>query len=249
MAMIAAIAVFAPARAAAQSREVVELFEQGLAAYREGRYEDAAALFERAHEMEVVPDLSYNRARALENLGRAGEAAAAYRLYLEEMPDAPDRRGIEERIRTLDARAAEARRLEEARARLDEERARLERERTSAAPPAAPRGGRSFEPAPWAVLGSGVAVVVAGAVVAAVAQATHDRAAGRDLSQVESDRLEAEANDLAIAANVVMAVGGLAAAIGFFWSIADLFGGGGERPAAAPVVSLGPGSIAVSGAF
>src|SRR5690349_20152073 len=111
--------------AAAQSHEVVELFECGTEAYRAGRYEEAADLFARAHEIEAVPDLTYNLARSLENLGRHAEAAVAYRRYLVESPDAEDRLGIEERIHTLEARETERQRLADERDRLLAERARL----------------------------------------------------------------------------------------------------------------------------
>ena len=243
--LAAALAVLVPpCSACAQSREVVQLFEQGLAAYREGRFEEAAGLFERAHAIEAIPDLTYNRARALENLGRLEEAAAAYRLLLEENPQTDDRRGIEERIRVLDARVGDAQRLEEERARLEEERARLEEERAArAAPPAASEGSG---PWPWIVAGTGAALIAAGAITGGLALDAHDRAASRELTQPESASLESQSNDLALATTVLFVAGGAIAGAGLVWGIVEATT---ARPGPSAAVTLLPGGLSVRGTF
>jgi tetratricopeptide (TPR) repeat protein len=190
----------------AQSREVVELFERGLEAYRAGRYEEAVTLFSDAHAIEPVADLTYNRARALENLGRAGDAADAYELYLEENPTVPDRPGIERRIEALRARALEAQRLEQRASHVAE-----------VAPPQTEERSSGPGPWPWIVGGSGVVVAGAGGVLAGLARAAHDRAASPDARQPDSLADEREANDLAVVANVLFAAGGAIFAGGLLW--------------------------------
>src|SRR5688572_10884648 len=139
LALVLTMVLAAPAMA--QSPDVVALFEDGLAAYRDGRYEDAEALFSRAHALEPIADLTYNRARALENLGRFGDAADAYETFLAESPSATDRTGIEARIASLRARDDEERRLAE-----ENEALRRERDALSERPVTEPR---AEDPAPW----------------------------------------------------------------------------------------------------
>lgn len=241
-------AMLAPATAHAQAPRVVELFERGLVAYREGRFAEAAALFAEAHDIEPIADLTYNRARALENLGRLRDAAAAYRLFLEESPASTDRRGIEERIRALEERAAEAERLEEERARLAQERERLAEERARAAvrsttePPRASAG-----PWPWVVAGAGALTLGAAGLTGWLAQDTHDRARSLERTQPESERLEAEAQDLAVVTNVLLIAGGVITLGGVVWGVIDLASSGPGSPSVA--LQLGPAGATLRGTF
>jgi tetratricopeptide (TPR) repeat protein len=197
--------------ARAQSPEVVALFERGLEAYRAGHYEEAAALFAEAHAIEPVADLTYNRARALENLGRLAEAADAYALYLEENPSADDRAGIERRIETLRERA-----------RAEREGAERERE------PTAPPRHDTVEPAsgasawPWIVLGTGLATAGSGGVFAGLAQAAFDRASAPGATQMDSVADEQRANEFAQVSTVLFIAGGAIAAGGLVWLIIEL---------------------------
>ncbi|MDQ3037156.1 MAG: tetratricopeptide repeat protein [Myxococcota bacterium] len=227
---------------------MVGLFEQGLEAYRDGRFEEAAELFGRAHAIEPVPDLSYNLARALENAGRHEEAAAAYRRYLDERRDAPDRRGIEERIRGLEERAREAQRLARERERLETERVRLARARALDTE----RGPDDPGAWPWLVAGSGAAAMIAGGITGALAQSTHERASSRDISQEESDALESEASALATATNALLIGGGALLAAGATWGIVALAlrnGAGAQRDAATITLLPLPGGLSASGRF
>jgi tetratricopeptide (TPR) repeat protein len=131
-ALLGAIAAVAPCRALpwaqvaeAQRRpprdpreaQARALFEQGQAAYEEGRYEEAINAFEQAHALSARPLLLYNIANAQERLGLLREALENLRYYLEDAP-ADERPVLERRIRGLEDRvrrqqAEEARRQEE----------------------------------------------------------------------------------------------------------------------------------------
>jgi iron complex outermembrane receptor protein len=76
----------------------------GISYYDEGRYADAAREMEAAYSLKPLPDLLYNVAQCYERLNRLGDAAGAYRKYLEGKPGAEDRKSIEARIANLDER-------------------------------------------------------------------------------------------------------------------------------------------------
>ena len=84
----------------------LELYETGVAAYEEGRYEDAVEAFREAHELSPRPLLLYNLANAEERLGHHREAADALAEYLPDA-DIDERAQIETRIRNLRLRVAE----------------------------------------------------------------------------------------------------------------------------------------------
>lgn len=82
--------------------EALEAFEAGLTAVGENRMDDAEAAFvEAVEEHADFPEAEFNRALVLEQLGRAMEAAEAYRAYLRLRPDAPDGIRVSERIGQL----------------------------------------------------------------------------------------------------------------------------------------------------
>jgi tetratricopeptide (TPR) repeat protein len=79
-------------------------YERGEAAYAGARYEAALVEFEEAYRLSHRPALQYNLAVCHERLSQLEGAITAYRSYLADTPDAPDRAGIEARVRELTAR-------------------------------------------------------------------------------------------------------------------------------------------------
>lgn len=80
----------------------LEAFARGVAAVGEGRWDDAVEAFVAASAAHAdFPEAEFNRAVALETLGRGVEAADAYRAYLDLRPDAPDAIRVSERIGQL----------------------------------------------------------------------------------------------------------------------------------------------------
>lgn len=80
----------------------LEAFGNGVAAAGEGRWAAAEENFLAASAAHAdFPEAEFNRAVALESLGRGVEAADAYRAYLDLRPDAPDAIRVSERIGQL----------------------------------------------------------------------------------------------------------------------------------------------------
>lgn len=80
-----------------------EHFETGRELFEAGRYREAVAEFARANAIAASPLNQYNIALCHDRLGNADAAIRAYRTYLEQMPDAANRRDVEARISALEA--------------------------------------------------------------------------------------------------------------------------------------------------
>ncbi len=91
----------APKDAEAKARAQA-LFERGIAAYKEGRFKDAIDSFLDAHREYPSPTLSFNAARAYEQMGDNAGALGFYREYLRQSPNASDKPRVEERIADLE---------------------------------------------------------------------------------------------------------------------------------------------------
>lgn len=230
----------------------VRLYERSEALYQEGRFDEAIELLREAYATFPDPTLLYNLARAEEARGDLGPAIEAYERFLAAAPDSPDRGAIEGRIASLRQQVAErerlaeeARREEEARRRAEERLAR-ERARERERPPPPPPNGVS--PLPWIVAGVGVAGIATGAVFGAFALARHDDATAEP-SQVESDRLQKEAESFATMSTVALVAGAILTAGGVTWGVLDLVGAGGDEASAAARLELAPTGVRLSGAF
>jgi tetratricopeptide (TPR) repeat protein len=100
-----ALSSTAPAHAQAPSAEgqaearrsaAKEKFDQGVAAYKEQRYQDAVKLFQEADALQPSAPLSFNVARSFENLNDTSGALRWYRDFLRRSPqaaNAPEVRG------------------------------------------------------------------------------------------------------------------------------------------------------------
>jgi tetratricopeptide (TPR) repeat protein len=156
------------------------LFLKAQAAYSEGDYEDAMALFEAAFKLSARPELRFNIANSAERLSRYREAADALAQYVDDAP-AADRDSLRKRIARLRERAFVS----------DNESARNEAERAAtAAEVRALKFKLSETPVPvvtagprgWSSLGlavGGVLTLAAGLIVAAVANDSRWQALGR----------------------------------------------------------------------
>jgi tetratricopeptide (TPR) repeat protein len=84
-----------------------ELFLQGVAAYRAGKYYEAVEIFLQTQRIYPDTQLCFNVARAYENLGNVGAALRYYRDYLRQADRPSDGDEVRERVRRLSQQLAQ----------------------------------------------------------------------------------------------------------------------------------------------
>lgn len=191
--------------------EALELFEKSVELYRQGKFDEAAQLLERAYSLHEEAVLLYNLGRAYEGLGENQKAIDAYTKYLEKAPNAKDRGALERRMETL--------------------KAQIEREKQKAAAPVEPKPepepvkpkpepARKSGPGilPWVVTGVGAAAVGAGLFVGLQAKGKRDDAQDNPVSRDAQDEYDS-AKSMATTANVLLIAGTVVAAGGVTWAL------------------------------
>jgi len=139
-----------------------DLYETGVRAYSEGRYQHALAAFAAAYDVAQVPGLLFNIGQCHRQLGNHEAAVEYYERYLKEEPDVPE----------IAALLAEERELLAKNPKPKPKPTTTTTTLAAPAPvaPAAPPAQPSLleEPVFWGVAG-GAALVVIGGVIAVVA--------------------------------------------------------------------------------
>jgi tetratricopeptide (TPR) repeat protein len=79
-----------------------KFFEAGRSAYDIGNYAEALNDFQQAYELSDRPQLLYNIGQCADRLRLDETALAAFRRYLERVPDASNRFQVQERVRVLE---------------------------------------------------------------------------------------------------------------------------------------------------
>lgn len=167
-----------------------KLFEAGRAAYDIGDYSRALENFQQAYELSDRPQLLYNIGQCADRLRLDETALAAFRRYIQRVPDAANRYQVEERISVLqdvlsskfDAGEARDDEAAQASAPSDDEQAVA----ASLKPTSNPQA--DGDPAIWsqwwfwAAAGGVVAITVVGIAIASSGDETKsgDRATGSD---------------------------------------------------------------------
>jgi tetratricopeptide (TPR) repeat protein len=82
-------------------------FDEGLAHYRAGRWDEAIESFRAAQAIAPAAELHFNIAQAYRMKGACAEALEEYRRYLEEDPDSPNRGPVRQYLNEMAACAAE----------------------------------------------------------------------------------------------------------------------------------------------
>jgi tetratricopeptide (TPR) repeat protein len=91
-----------PSATLAETSGAKASFEQGMEAYRNGRYRAAIEHFQEADRLAPSPRLSFNVARAYEEMEDGPHALAAYRDYLRRLPSAENAAETSIRISELE---------------------------------------------------------------------------------------------------------------------------------------------------
>jgi tetratricopeptide (TPR) repeat protein len=103
----AATLAASPASERAKMLEASRHFDQGMAYYRQARYEEAIQEFSAADQLHPSGVIHYNLAQAHERLGQIQEALQDYAEYLKRMPQASDRDAVQRMMENLQHRMAE----------------------------------------------------------------------------------------------------------------------------------------------
>ena len=77
-------------------------YDAGVEHFKAGRFQDAIVEVNKAYRLDPNAVLVFNMARAFEELKQYASAVEYYRKYLEMAPSAPDRKNVEETLRTLE---------------------------------------------------------------------------------------------------------------------------------------------------
>ncbi len=224
----------APTQPPTEQESARSHFRVGQLMYGEGRFDEAAAEFDRAYELSGRPELLYNAFLAHRDAGQVAEAVDRLRQYLAQSPDPTDRETLERRLAameaTLEQQRREANMSAEERAALEAERARIAAEadehRTDAERlrEARERERRRNNPTPLVIMGSGAGVLVGGIVLGVITQTTNladlrdncpnDVCISGFPEGSTLDEVLDEARRRTIATDVMLAVGGATAVTG-----------------------------------
>lgn len=98
---VALVALPSRAHADEASRSAMEHFRRGTRAYDLGHFTEAAAEYEKAYEAKENPALLYNLGQAYRGAGEHQKALNAYRAYLRNAADAPNRQEVVHFIEAL----------------------------------------------------------------------------------------------------------------------------------------------------
>lgn len=223
-----------------------DLFEEGRAAYDAGDDEEALAHFKAAYDLSHRPQLLYNIGLSADRLGHREEALAAYRGYLDAVPDAHNRVSVADRVRALEAMNAPA------------PEAVAAEPVASDAPPAEPAPEEpsqedSVPIVPLVVAGAGVVVIgvgVAFGVSASNGEDAYSSARVRTIPDVKAAEAKlSDAKSDATTANVLYAIGGVVATAGLVWLAIDLWGGSESSAQASAWFDRDSGGVRVQGTW
>jgi len=255
------------AMTAQQRAEAKRLFDQARLSYDRGRYEDAIGMWEKSYELSGEPLIFESIANAYERLGDTKQARENLAKWRAEAPPG-EQAALNERLASLDARIAreeeqaqgEAKRrqqdeqarlaLEQERERVNQERERLRAEQQVTEQRDAEVGRRVI--AGWTLGGVGLAAVVTGVILDAVAAGSRpgsETACGQSADgQVcrAAQRSDIErSNTLAIAGDVTWIAGSAITVTGGILLLTAYLGGAPDAqpqvaPTGAPAAGTAP---------
>jgi tetratricopeptide (TPR) repeat protein len=208
--LVASLVVSAPALAqnASDHDLAVALFNHSDLAYKHGDFRGAVSDLEKAYSLEHEPILLYNLGRAYEGLGDLKRAIDAFDRYLKAKPDAEDRGAIEARLAMF-------------RQELQlQEQPKVTIVVPPPPPPPAPHR-RALGAGAIVVTSIGVAGVVAGGVLGALALGDNSSQNSSQTSQLDAQSAHNTGASLATGANIAFIAGGVIALAGVIWLIVD----------------------------
>lgn len=152
-------------------------YQAGLALYRQGRYAEAMAAFERGHAITPLPGFVFNMALTARKLGQCARARDLYRQYLRVEPSAPNRAAV---VRRMDEMAACARSSDAPSGRPSAATSHTSPTRVVREPwlprpevTTAPELGARRRWPPWVAAGASALVAASGVILWALAASDH----------------------------------------------------------------------------
>ncbi len=230
-----------PGLAQTAAEQAATAYGEGVASFKAKDYATALAHFERAYKLDPSPILIYNLARAHSEMGHAEKAIEHYELYLVRVPDASDRKDIEQRIRVMRAIAAQQKPEEKPPEEKPPEEKPPEEKPPEEKPPVeqpgvkaevSPAGPRLMPILAYTSLSLGAAALATGIVFGVQANTASEEQAASDDGAVKKDRAD-EAESKALAANLLYATAGALVGTGLALLLLD------PGPSA-PTVSVSP---------
>lgn len=229
--------------AAARDQQARAVFELGVRAFEDGRYDEAVGYYGRAFELSGREALTYNLGVANERAGNVEEAIRWLERYLRAEPGTDRRVEVEERLRVLRLAAAQAAEPPSPVVPSEPAAPASAPATTEPDPRPMPEAGGAGSVMPFVLVGAGGAVLVTGAAllgVAAGARSTvEDADVGTRWSEVEGDADRADT--MSLVGGLLLGLGLAVGAAGVVWLVA----GGSSRAE----VAVGPGGVAVRGSF
>jgi tetratricopeptide (TPR) repeat protein len=101
LALVGALSIPMVAVAEGEQERARELNRRGMSKFELGEYDAALTLFKQAYELFSEPKIFFNLAQTYRKQRKYEMALDAYRAYLRHVPDAPNRKAVEERIAEL----------------------------------------------------------------------------------------------------------------------------------------------------
>jgi tetratricopeptide (TPR) repeat protein len=242
-----------------QVSEARALFMAGRSAFAEGRYQAALDYFEKSYQLSGKPRLLYNIGQCHDRLRNDTKAIEALERYLEEAPEAENRRQVEARLEHLRAavQAREARqgqqqaaskpdRVEAQQLTPPQQKRSVDDNRAEAEPGLDGLDSESFPVWPSITIAAGASVAIAGVVLMLLASSE-----GSDVEQApigasypELQDKRDSAQQMWVAGQVLIGVGAAAAAGGVVWLILE------ERSDGETLaVSVAPSGLYLRGGF
>jgi len=267
-----ALPVAAPVHAqdgAGLDEEARALYQAGLSAYNNGRFESALVHFTHGYETSDRAAFLYNIGLTQERLFQLPEALAAYRGYLEGVPQAPNRNLVEARIEQIERQlegagdsgadttdetatgaesGSDGQETTEDPGTTDDGSEPVEED----SPGSDGGGGGGLMVAGFAIAGGGAALILVGAITGGLAISELD-AIENTCSPSCTPEETSGGETLALVTDVLLISGGVIAAAGLIMGIVGLTSGGGDGDRAAirfsPVVGPSLAGGFVEGSF
>ncbi len=102
VALICALVLASPLASADDASSARDHYKKGTRLYELNRFAEAAAEYELAYQAKDDPALLFNIGQAYRFDGQNKKALLAYKQYLRKVPDAPNRKDVEEHIASLE---------------------------------------------------------------------------------------------------------------------------------------------------